>query len=72
MDEAIDHLETQEVARRHILREHDTNDISQLREAEPGEPLPAHHLRSITGRSLHIWTKRSFGQMISPPLGLMT
>ncbi|KAA9374855.1 LysM peptidoglycan-binding domain-containing protein [Microbispora cellulosiformans] len=41
LDEAIDHLEEQFVARRRILRDHDTDDIPQLREAEPGEPLPA-------------------------------
>ncbi|OPG14165.1 LysM peptidoglycan-binding domain-containing protein [Microbispora sp. GKU 823] len=41
LDEAIDHLEEQFVARRRILRDQDTDDIPQLREAEPGEPLPA-------------------------------
>ncbi|WP_328855397.1 LysM peptidoglycan-binding domain-containing protein [Microbispora hainanensis] len=41
LDEAIDHLEEQFVARRRILRDHVTDDIPQLREAEPGEPLPA-------------------------------
>ncbi|MBO4269084.1 LysM peptidoglycan-binding domain-containing protein [Microbispora triticiradicis] len=41
LDEAVDHLEEQFVARRRILRDHDTDDIPQLREAEPGEPLPA-------------------------------
>src|SRR5690606_18557998 len=41
LDEAIDHLEEQFVARRRILRDHDADDIPQLRDAEPGEPLPA-------------------------------
>ncbi|RBQ16946.1 hypothetical protein DP939_28255 [Spongiactinospora rosea] len=41
LDAAIDHLEEQFVTRRRLLRDHHTDDIGQLRENEPGEPLPA-------------------------------
>ncbi|MEZ0076296.1 LysM peptidoglycan-binding domain-containing protein [Planotetraspora sp. GP83] len=41
LNEAIDYLEEQFVARRRILRDHDADDIPQLRQDEPGEPLPA-------------------------------
>lgn len=41
LDKAIDHLEEQFVARRRILRDSEADDIPQLRQAEPGEPLPA-------------------------------
>ncbi|GII52808.1 hypothetical protein Pth03_11970 [Planotetraspora thailandica] len=41
LDDAIDHLEAQFVARRRILRDFDAGDIPELRDSEPDEPLPA-------------------------------
>ncbi|WP_431913424.1 LysM peptidoglycan-binding domain-containing protein [Nonomuraea jabiensis] len=40
-EEAINHLEEQLVSRRGILQDYESDDIHQLRQAEPGEPLPA-------------------------------
>ncbi|MFB4269627.1 LysM peptidoglycan-binding domain-containing protein [Nonomuraea sp. GTA35] len=41
LDEAIRHLEEQLIGRRGLLEDYEANDIHQLRQAEPGEPLPA-------------------------------
>ncbi|WP_433347666.1 LysM peptidoglycan-binding domain-containing protein [Microtetraspora malaysiensis] len=41
LNDAIDHLEGQFVARRRILRDSEAEDIPALRDAEPDEPLPA-------------------------------
>ncbi|MCA2178484.1 LysM peptidoglycan-binding domain-containing protein [Nonomuraea glycinis] len=41
LDEAINHLEEQLLSRRVILQDYEADDIHQLRQAEPGEPLPA-------------------------------
>jgi nucleoid-associated protein YgaU/DNA-binding SARP family transcriptional activator len=41
LDEAIRHLEEQLVGRRGLLEDYEADDIHQLRQAEPGEPLPA-------------------------------
>ncbi|GAA4561114.1 LysM peptidoglycan-binding domain-containing protein [Planotetraspora kaengkrachanensis] len=41
LDNAIDHLEAQFVARRRILRDSDAGDIPELRDSELDEPLPA-------------------------------
>ncbi|MEU5859797.1 LysM peptidoglycan-binding domain-containing protein [Nonomuraea sp. NPDC047529] len=41
LDEAVNHLEEQLVARRGLLQDYEADDIHQLRQAEPGEPLPA-------------------------------
>ncbi|MEV4077275.1 LysM peptidoglycan-binding domain-containing protein [Nonomuraea fuscirosea] len=40
-DEAIHQLEEQLVGRRGLLQDYEVDDIHQLRQAEPGEPLPA-------------------------------
>ncbi|MEU6720736.1 LysM peptidoglycan-binding domain-containing protein [Nonomuraea sp. NPDC046802] len=40
-DEAISHFEEQLVSRRGLLQDYEAHDIHQLRQAEPGEPLPA-------------------------------
>ncbi|MEV0623986.1 LysM peptidoglycan-binding domain-containing protein [Nonomuraea sp. NPDC050404] len=39
--EALNHLEEELVSRRGILQDYEADDIHQLRQAEPGEPLPA-------------------------------
>ncbi|MEO3807305.1 LysM peptidoglycan-binding domain-containing protein [Nonomuraea sp. B1E8] len=41
LDEALNHLEEQLVGRRGLLQDYEADDIHQLRQAEPGEPLPA-------------------------------
>ncbi|MEV5501625.1 LysM peptidoglycan-binding domain-containing protein [Nonomuraea fuscirosea] len=41
LDEAIHQLEEQLVGRRGLLQDYEVDDIHQLRQAEPGEPLPA-------------------------------
>ncbi|MGW4802007.1 AfsR/SARP family transcriptional regulator, partial [Nonomuraea sp. NPDC004297] len=41
LDEAIRHFEEQLVSRRGLLQDYEADDIHQLRQAEPGEPLPA-------------------------------
>ncbi|MEV4105970.1 bacterial transcriptional activator domain-containing protein [Nonomuraea sp. NPDC049649] len=41
LDDAVDHLEGQFVARRRMLRDSDAEDIPELREVDPAEPLPA-------------------------------
>ncbi|WP_431934070.1 LysM peptidoglycan-binding domain-containing protein [Nonomuraea jabiensis] len=40
-DEAINHFEEQLVSRRGLLQDYEADDIHQLRQSEPGEPLPA-------------------------------
>ncbi|MFF3671602.1 LysM peptidoglycan-binding domain-containing protein [Microtetraspora malaysiensis] len=41
LNDAIDHLEGQFVTRRRVLRDSEAEDIPELRDAEPDEPLPA-------------------------------
>lgn len=41
LDDAVDHLEGQFVTRRRMLRDSDAEDIPELREVDPAEPLPA-------------------------------
>ncbi|MEV0168767.1 AfsR/SARP family transcriptional regulator [Nonomuraea fuscirosea] len=41
LDEAIHQLEEQLVGRRGLLQDYEVDNIHQLRQAEPGEPLPA-------------------------------
>ncbi|MFF4778525.1 hypothetical protein ACFY05_37455 [Microtetraspora fusca] len=41
LNDAIDHLEGQFVTRRRVLRDSEAEDIPELRDTEPDEPLPA-------------------------------
>lgn len=41
LDDAVDHIEGQFVARRRMLRDSNAEDIPELRESDPEEPLPA-------------------------------
>ncbi|MFI7699350.1 BTAD domain-containing putative transcriptional regulator [Nonomuraea sp. NPDC049480] len=61
LDDAIDYLEEQFVARRRILRDSDADDIPGLRGSHPGEPLPALLLVARLDESDHSYLETLMG-----------
>lgn len=61
LDDAIDYLEEQFVARRRILRDSDADDIPDLRGSHPDEPLPALLLVARLDASDHSYLETLMG-----------